>query len=874
MLGKNSSVSKSSLKALPLERCLAKSVENDMGQTSLGVSVKDHCRITGFVAEELLKVLAPSQKLFLPNSAVFCAAVHDIGKVCPDFQRMIYKSVEIEAIPKELQNADENRAKRKEASFHGKVSQVTIEKFVKESGTLCLLEGMHHGFKPNPSPIDESAVIYGGDLWTEKRRALFDYLKSEFSCETIRIFEDWKEACVLGGFITVADWIASGGSFSHLPLNHFKTDVELREMAKIAVNKAGFDTLSIKKGLSFSDIFGFEPRKIQSDLFDAVEGPGVYILEAPMGLGKTEAALYAAYKALEAGFASGIYFGLPTQLTSNKIYERVEKFLNSIVDNFSRGNLKLLHSSAWMEDDSMGEDACSRGSWFDSKKRGILAPFAVGTIDQALMAAMNVKHSMVRSFGLAGKVVILDEVHSYDSYTGTIMNELVHQLKNIGCTVIVLSATLTSAQKKNILKLNDAICLDEAYPLVTVQNKKFQEIPCECMDERCVDVSLGLDDAKALETAVEKASYGEQVLWIENTVDDAQKIYKKMAARALAIGIECGLIHSRYTRKERSDNESKWVSLYGKKGMNTRRKCGRILVGTQILEQSIDVDADFLVSRICPMDMLLQRTGRLWRHRENDSVRPISAKCEILVLAPNYESVTKKIRPFGMSGVVYSPYVLCRTLNILQMLNKIHLPRDIRPLLNSVYECRDEVGIMASMKSDLEKVQKSLQGMARIGLSTAIQTLPESTMQTRYSELQTFTILLLDSFKSEDNGFRVKFYGEKEEIFIPRKCFDEKKKRNLSKQIMLHSVNVSGNRNLSNIPPVDEKIREFRDYVYLGNVVNSDDDEDCLFRVVIVGKDSSFRNLQNVSMELNDDDCIKKLLYTKNLGYQVEKQVN
>jgi CRISPR-associated endonuclease/helicase Cas3 len=139
-----------------------------------------------------------------------------------------------------------------------------------------------------------------------------------------------------------------------------------------------------------------------------------------MGLGKTEAALYAAYQLLAKQKATGIYFALPTQLTSNKIHERVNAFLAKILHTTnSNQNALLLHSNAWLKRE-LAVEGNPNGSWFEESKRGILAPFAVGTIDQALMAVMNIKHGFVRAFGLAGKVVILDEVHSYDTYTGTL----------------------------------------------------------------------------------------------------------------------------------------------------------------------------------------------------------------------------------------------------------------------------------------------------------------------------------------------------------------------------------------------------------------------------------------------------------------------
>ena len=871
MLGKClKNAQKSQIEALSPEKCLAKLVEDNLtGEKKPGISVAEHCLITGFVAEELCKALIDNVKQILTKSAPFFASIHDVGKISPDFQRMIYTSWlgNVKDFP-QLQSANENRAKRKDVSFHGKVSQMSIESSFPEQKMLATIEGMHHGFKPNFSPVAENSDIYGGDNWATLRHKLIENLKRNFSCSCANNLSEWNQACVIGGFITVADWIASGGYFGNILQNHPFSKDDLKKKAHEAVQNAGFIPLSIKQGLQFEDIFDFSPRKIQSDLFESVSSPGVYVLEAPMGLGKTEAALYAAYKMLEKGVASGIYFGLPTQLTSNKIYERVQSFLEKIVGEESSYCLKLLHSSAWLEEDSLGEDAKVGKSWFDSKKRGILAPFAVGTIDQALMAAMNVKHSMVRAFGLAGKVVILDEVHSYDSYTGTIMNALVDELKHIGCTVIILSATLTSSQKKKILNLPLEQVLNESYPLISSQTDKFfSEISSLGESNRKVSIQISKDDKKAFDVALEKAENGEQVLWIENTVAEAQDAYKKLAAKSAEMGLECGLIHSRFIKKQRSEIENKWVSLYGKNGYSKRSACGRILVGTQVLEQSIDIDADYLITRICPMDMLLQRIGRLWRHRENDKIRPSTAKCETLVLSPVIDDIIKSDKVFGVTGVVYSSYVLCRTLEVLKCVGTINLPNDIRGLLEKVYQDRQEEGILARMKADLVEKQENLRKIAGIGLSKAYSTLPESAVQTRYSDVDTVSVLLLESFEVGENGIEIKFWNESEAVVLPKYPSSERQKRELSKKIVEHCVIVAK----KDAPPIESRIKYFENYVYLGNAKDKEDDEECMFRAVIVDKDCSFRDLNRNRIEILNDGNAKKMLYTKSVGYKIEK---
>src|SRR5690606_24435121 len=243
------------------------------------------------------------------------------------------------------------------------------------------------------------------------------------------------------------------------------------------------------------------------------------------------------YQMLEKGQASGIYFALPTQLTSNKIFERFNQFLAQILDEECQHRSLLLHGKAWLQQMEMGEEGRPGGAWFNQAKRGLLAPFAVGTIDQALMAAMNVKHGFVRAFGLAGKVVILDEVHTYDAYTGTLLDALVALLRELGCTVIILSATLNQERRQQLLGTH--ALSSQGYPLISAI--PHAQAPCEYPLEgdapQQVKLCLLEQEKDAIAQALERASQGQQVLWIENTVAEAQERYLDLASRASEVGL-------------------------------------------------------------------------------------------------------------------------------------------------------------------------------------------------------------------------------------------------------------------------------------------------------------------------------------------------
>src|SRR5262249_50021899 len=293
----------------------------------------------------------------------------------------------------------------------------------------------------------------------------------------------------------------------------------------------------IGKSLSFPQLFpGLIANNLQDATMNVVNRPGVYVVEGPMGFGKTEAALAAAYQLMATGKASGIYFGLPTQITSNRIHERMQPFVDRICNDIEP--VQLAHGASWLVDplhmmrlraaspDTEGADHARVGrSWFASAKRSLLAPFGVGTIDQALLGIVAAKHFFVRQFGLAGKVVILDEVHTYDLYTGVLIAELVKRLRAVQCTIIILSATLTEKRRRELLGLSDAQPVSVAYPLVSGAVTSFIERSCAPPPSKTIQIR-NISGAPPIEEAMERASRGECLLWIRNTVDEAQETYR------------------------------------------------------------------------------------------------------------------------------------------------------------------------------------------------------------------------------------------------------------------------------------------------------------------------------------------------------------
>lgn len=841
------------VKVVPYQECPAKTYDSPQG-VIVGRSVESHCRIVGEIAKELIR--RSSVSTLFPDGAAFASACHDIGKVSPTFYNKIMRACSEAQIPGA--NPDIER----EWGGHAGVSQLTARQMSAPKHVPEVL-GQHHGFSPNIAGMRAGDEKFGGKGWLQEREKLVASLQGALK-ETWPQIESVSQARLVAGLTSVADWIGSG--------RHFENPQEPWE-GKVAeaLDDAGFVATSYRQGLGFEGVFDFSPRLAQSALIEQVSQPGVYVLEAPMGLGKTEAALYAAYRLLESGQASGIYFALPTQLTSNKIFERFQAFLDKVLADQCQHRSLLLHANAWLFETDMGEEGRPGGAWFNQSKRGLLAPFAVGTIDQVLMAAMNVKHGFVRAFGLAGKVVVLDEVHTYDAYTSTLLDALVALLRQLRCTVIILTATLSQERRQMLLGCHTT-SLD--YPLITAapgtDDHTVNEISVPAGESKRCQLSFCMDDVLAVEQALLRAEQGQQVLWIENTVKEAQQHYLDLAARATEMGVECGLLHSRFTVHDRQSIEEKWVDQYGTRGWPQRQLQGRILVGTQVLEQSLDIDADFMITRFAPTDMLLQRLGRLWRHE--DTPRCEKAHPEAWVLVPELkEAIDEPRKAFGDSAYVYSPYVLCRSLEVWQGMGSIELPGDIRGLIERTYINRDERGAMSRWLRELEdgtsrrKGRNALRQLARVALAEGGTTLPESKAQTRYSERDSYELLVLRGIsRRSDAATLTLLNGEKVILPLQRNRLSKTDWRRRTAILMRQIVNVPYADAPKAVPTDTLKRFGLQHCFYLGSPDWADDES--VLRVAVVDETDRLRGIENI--DVHDTSILE---YRDDLGYRVTK---
>jgi CRISPR-associated endonuclease/helicase Cas3 len=650
---------------------------------------------------------------FTKNFLGFLAAVHDVGKISREFQAKCPAWLVMNSFEEAAQQGD-----WKNGLPHNEISQDALERFFKthvqgqKEAKACWgsIIGAHHGriarsFTEDYLPLAEAADKKD---WERDRQTFLLHFWQECCCTALPpLRQDSPEMWTAAGILTLADWIGSDENF--FSADPAKIPESLEQAAAEAVAQIGLGPLKIRSGLVFEDIFPFKPNSMQLAACETITGPGVYVIEAPMGMGKTEAALMAAYKVMAVGKARGLYFGLPTQATSNRIFLRVEEFAKCI--NETHQPVQLIHANTWLDKDKSpvselspapsaqhekGVSHADAHDWFSSSRRALLAPIGVGTADQAMLAALAVKHFPLRRLALAGKVVILDEVHSYDCYTGTIIQKLCELLQELHCTVIVLSATLTQKYCTALLKSEaqpKTTTVLPPYPLVHShqQGQKATAIPTPPPKEKRVAVVFTPQE-QMFAQSLHHAEQGAQVLWICNSVGRAQETYELLREACAANNVELGLLHARLPFFMRQKREHYWMDSFGKNGA---RQHGAILIATQIAEQSVDLDADMLVTELAPTDMLLQRMGRLWRHQR--ASRPCPAPCLYILQEKVSLSELRAMRAeeiknaFGVKAFVYAPYVLAQTLNIWSGISHVTLPSQIRELIEATYNEPDDL---------------------------------------------------------------------------------------------------------------------------------------------------------------------------------------
>jgi len=457
----------------------------------------------------------------------------------------------------------------------------------------------------------------------------------------------------------------------------------------------------------YKDRWGFSARPVQKKMTQAIGAttdPGMAIVEAPMGLGKTETALIAAEQLAYATGRDGVFMGLPTQATTNAMFDRVEDWVEILAKSqdenfqinlmhgkklFNRKYLALPNAvNVYTDEDKTGSVVLN--AWFSGKKT-ILTKFTVGTIDNLLLMGLKQKHLFLRHLGFSGKVVIIDEVHAYDCYMDSYLCKAIEWLGTYHVPIVILSATLPK-DKRNVLlraylkgkygkyyekKLIAPANWENAhaYPLLSIldgnQIKQIKDFPgLSDQKPQTLQVQrLNEPDDELISAVVAKISDGGIAGIIVNTVKRAQALAKLVPA-----GIKLMVLHSAFLATDRTAQETDLQAAIGKHGVRPDKM---IVIGTQVLEQSLDIDFDVLYTDIAPMDLILQRAGRLHRHQ---IVRPKGLQQPQLFIMG-----IQGLNDYGTGNeAVYGKYLLMKTDHFLE--NTITLPDDISPLVQRVYD--------------------------------------------------------------------------------------------------------------------------------------------------------------------------------------------
>lgn len=703
----------------------------------------------------------------------FVAALHDLGKCCAAFQGQVKaQQLRLAASGISIDAGVPNMP-------HGTVSALVLRDLLgSEFGLdrelahrIAVVVGGHHGVFPRYDdlrPPKAHPLSWRGRRWDERRGVLVAALG-----ELLGVPRESAPACLgdaaamtLAGFITVADWIGSNRAYFGYaePAAWADPDDGLRqywaaaqESARKALGALGWLARpGPTERRSFEQLFSRieQPNALQrrvAELAEGLDGPALVLVEAPMGEGKTEVALYLADRWATKDGMSGLYVALPTQATSNQMLDRVGEFLAQRYPTDMIG-LQLAHGAAELSPaarqmrarwarlsaicERAGYDKAPAGvvaaEWFSGRKRRLLAPFGVGTVDQSLMAVLPTRHMFVRLFALANKTVVIDEVHAYDAYMSTLLDRLLEWLAALGSPVVLLSATLPAMRRRELLEAyrrglgGDELAFDDAeYPRVSwvdasgagachmeASARARKELRLRWMPDDPADLGEQLAGALAA---------GGCAAVICNTVRRARRVYRGL--RGHFGSDELILLHSQFQFGVRERIEKKAMVRFGHPDAGVQTESGTqrtqrphraVLVATQVIEQSLDLDFDLMVSDLAPIDLLLQRVGRLHRH-ERDRLAGLDTP-QLWVIG----SLPDEAPPVFDAGskVVYSEHLLLRSWLALRGRTVVSIPNEIDCLIEQVYESATEPTdpVLAerwrSSLADLERRKAEYQGKA------------------------------------------------------------------------------------------------------------------------------------------------------------------
>lgn len=581
-------------------------------------------------------------------------------------------------------------------------------------------------------------------------------------------------AHLFAGLVQLADWLGSDTREGFFPYTAPGEDrVQTAPVnATYAVRSIGLDVNTWRNELcsqppAFSAAFGVtEARPMQLASADLSLG-NIVVLEAETGSGKTEAALWRFAKLFQAGEVDSLYFALPTRTAASQLYKRVLAFVARLWPLNTPVVVRALPGYEAADDqlkislpdfkvlwpDHPADDKAHQRWVAESPKRFLAATIAVGTIDQALLGALKVRHAHMRHALLARSMLVVDEVHASDAYMTVLLEKLLQAHLTAGGQAMLLSATLGATARTRYLNighqkkliqpsLTDACAVP--YPAVSSRNASgvhLQHVAGNSQHKTVYWQTLdAMDDPVRIATlAAQAAAQGARVLVVRNTVPAAVATLRALEQLALVQGGNwlfkvngvSTVHHSRYSRQDRPLLDKAVETQLGKKRQDFK---GRVIIGTQTLEQSLDIDADLLISDLCPMDVLLQRIGRLHRHARPVEERPEGFRqSRAWVLTPAGNDLTPMLKRarnglgrFHDGGGVYPDLRMIEaTKRLIEAKSSRQIPADNRFLVEHATHTDALQAIEKELGADWQKLGQAIDGDtgARRGLGH-LHTLP------------------------------------------------------------------------------------------------------------------------------------------------------
>ncbi|WP_158578650.1 CRISPR-associated helicase Cas3' [Spongiactinospora rosea] len=816
--------------------------------------------------------LPPALRSFIANSLSvseeaarklvgFWAGLHDIGKCMACFQ--LQDPVAFGLLDGYPDVAGENQ--RHEYAAHvwlsRPLSRMGYDARSPRSAAFVVAQmlGGHHGrysvrdHRECRAPAAAVLPELGDGKWEEQREALFSTVARIVDPPSAPPAVTPVAAELICGLVILADWLVSQDVhlIKRLPevptvadglKAHYERSLHL---APSLIDEAGLAPVHLRSG-TFADEFPHieTPNDLQRSISENLPhllsgGPGLLLVTAPMGAGKTEAVFHGARLLGEASGVPGFLFTLPTMATADQMYGRTRAYGERRAEDDAA--LTLLHSMSWLNDAYTGtgtdstvitDDTSLRApEWLHGRKRGLLASMGVGTVDQALLAVLPLKHSALRMLGLATKVLIVDEVHAYDAYMQGLLAETLTWLGALGVPVVLMSATLPTRIASRLMAayLRGAGHPDSPLPSIRYPGWAYADattgqISSFDVTAKAVDLHLEVRQAPISGAVMDRSAALRELLnplvenggcaaVVCNTVAEAQETYRFLMKWFDGLQTdsvpELTLLHARFPARRREELTRQVTADFGKcstcedLAACEHRPHAAVLVATQVIEQSLDLDFDLLISDLAPIALLLQRAGRC--HRHDGRIRPSwAAVPRLAVLRPSRADGGLALP--GSWPFVYSRALLRRTDELLND-RVIAIPDDVQGLVEEVYD-----DAFASGQLDDDALEWLGQEMAGLSMAdvTAIPDPDEISSLHEFTMSEASEDLISTRLGADSVRVLCAYTGDDGALYLDRDCSTklpdlEKIPRRLIKQVLAETIPLRAgllkDRDIATDPP-------------------------------------------------------------------------